>query len=86
MACELQHINTRHPDFVAACRRHRATALPLGAVADFSDDDIEDRRIEEEDLEDASPAAAEPTAGWFGGLRGDSRRRRGGRIAASPSC
>ncbi len=39
--------------------------------ADFSDDDIEDRRIEEEDLEDTSPAEPE-RRGWFGGLRGYS--------------
>jgi hypothetical protein len=75
VACELQHINTRHPDFVAALSDVTVRLGCLSAPsADFSDDDIEDRRIEEEeDLEDASPAAAEPERrGWFGGLRGDS--------------
>ena len=74
VACELQHINTRHPDFVAALSEVTVRLGCLSAPsADFSDDDIDDRRIEEEDLEDASPAAAEPERrGWFGGLRGDS--------------
>ena len=74
MACELQHINTRHPDFVAALSDVTVRLGCLSAPsADFSDDDIEDRRIEEEeDLEDASPAAEPERRGWFGGLRGDS--------------
>ena len=84
VACELQHINTRHPDFVAALSDVTVRLGCLSAPsADFSDDDIEDRRIEEE-LEDAAPAEPE-RRGWFGGLRA-TWTRRGGRIAASPSC
>ncbi|CAH0374262.1 unnamed protein product [Pelagomonas calceolata] len=72
VACELQHINTRHPDFVAALSDVTVRLGCLSAPsADFSDDDIEDRRIEEEELEDTSPAEPE-RRGWFGGLRGDS--------------
>ena len=65
VACELQHINTRHPDFVAALSDVTVRLGCLSAPsADFSDDDIEDRRIEEEeDLEDASPAAEPEAAG-----------------------
>mmetsp|Transcript_13040 Transcript_13040/g.34647 ORF Transcript_13040/g.34647 Transcript_13040/m.34647 type:complete len:786 (-) Transcript_13040:126-2483(-) len=72
VACELQHINTRHPDFVAALSDVTVRLGCLSAPsADFSDDDEDSRRIEEEELEDTSPAEPE-RRGWFGGLRGDS--------------
>jgi dynamin 1-like protein len=68
VACELQHINTRHPDFVAALSDVTVRLGCLSAPsADFSDDD-DDRVIEEEDEDEEEP---EPERqGWFGGLRG----------------